>query len=141
MSVFFKEIEKVYKNLRERRPDYNKGEYKWKLGVGLIQKIEHEFAFFRYVDCTGVKNTLFGMEIEIDYLDPFNIQIFEDITDKIAVVIDKSAERDEVIKMLTVLKKKSCTLRDDTVISDVKLDNFNFVINKTIKLLEAESEV
>lgn len=93
MNVYFKEIEKIYKNLKERRSDYNKGKYEWRLGVGIIIKIENEHEFFRYVDCTGVKNTLFGMAVEIDYLDPCNIQIFENITDEIAVVIDNYREK------------------------------------------------
>ena len=107
MNVYFKEIEKIYKNLKERRSDYYKDKYKWRLGVGIIRKIENEHEFFRYVDCTGVKNTLFGMAVEIDYLDPCNIQIFENITDEIGVVIDNYREKNNKLEKAKEIIKKN----------------------------------
>lgn len=141
MNVFFKEVEKIYKDLRASRPDYNKDEYKWRLGVAFINKIEHEFDLFRYVDCTGVKHTLFGIEVEIDYLNPWIVQIFEDITDKIAVCKkEENTKRKELIEYLTMLKKQARYNDSDTLIEDVRLSSFFYVINKAIKFLEAESE-
>lgn len=55
---------------------------------------------------------------------------------------EKNEKREELIKCLKMLKKqaKENILFSDTLIEDVKLDSFNFVIDKAIKFLEAESE-
>lgn len=49
-------------------------------------------------------------------------------------------EKEEIIKMLTILKKqaKENVLFSDTLICDVKLDSFNFVIDRAIKLIKQE---
>lgn len=48
--------------------------------------------------------------------------------------------RFEIIKMLTILKEqaKENIMFSDTLIEDVKLDSFNFVINKAIELIKQE---
>lgn len=44
----------------------------------------------------------------------------------------------EVIEMLKTLKEQAIRSYNDTVILDVKLDSFIFVINEAIKVIEKE---
>ena len=56
---------------------------------------------------------------------------------------EKNTERKEIkeeIEMLMMLKKQASYNDTNTLIEDVRLSSFNFVIDKVIKLLEAESE-
>ena len=49
-------------------------------------------------------------------------------------------KREEIIEMLKMLKKAARYNDYNTLIEDVRLSSFYFVIDKVIKLLEAESE-
>lgn len=53
---------------------------------------------------------------------------------------EKNEKREELIECLTMIKKQARYSDLDTFIEDVRLSSFNFVIDKVIKLLEAESE-
>ena len=53
---------------------------------------------------------------------------------------EKNKKREEIIEMLKMLKKQARYNDTNTLIEDVRLSSFNFVIDKVIKLLEAESE-
>ena len=53
---------------------------------------------------------------------------------------EKNIKRKEIIEMLTMLKKAARYNDYNTLIEDVRLSSFNFVIDKAIKFLEAESE-
>ena len=70
----------IYNTLRACRPNYNANDYKWRLGVKVIGEFYNLF-----VINTNEKRTLYGIDVEIDYLNPYNLQLFEDITNKIAV--------------------------------------------------------
>ena len=53
---------------------------------------------------------------------------------------EKNIKRKEIIEMLTMLKKASRYNDYNTLIEDVRLSSFSYVIDKAIKFLEAESE-
>ena len=53
---------------------------------------------------------------------------------------EKNKKREEIIKMLKMLKKAARYNDCNTLIEDVRLSSFNFVIDKAIKFLETESE-
>ena len=76
----------LYNTLRACRPNYNANDYKWRLGSAVIGELERQYNnFYCFSINTNEKKTLYGIDVEIDYLSPYNIQLFEDITDKIAV--------------------------------------------------------
>ena len=53
---------------------------------------------------------------------------------------EKNIKRKEIIEMLTMLKKASRYNDYNTLIEDVRLSSFFYVIDKAIKFLKAESE-
>lgn len=71
----------LYNTLRACRPNFNASEYKWRLGAVVIGEFHNNITVFN----PSEKRTLYGIDVEIDYLNPYNIQLFEDITNKIAV--------------------------------------------------------
>lgn len=75
----------LYNTLRACRPNYNANDYKWKIGALVIGKLERRYNNDFFIINTDEKTTLYGIDVEIDYLNPYNIQLFEDITNKIAV--------------------------------------------------------
>ena len=76
----------LYHTLRKCRPDYIASEYKWRLGAAVIYELDalYNIGVGRSL-CMDEKPTLYGIAVEIDNLNPYNIQLFEDITSKIAV--------------------------------------------------------
>lgn len=92
-------IKVLYNTLRACRPNYNANDYKWRLGAAVIDDIRAENLFININDPT-VKITLYGIEVEADLENLYNIQLYEDITNKIAVDEKKGEVIDE-------LKKKS----------------------------------
>lgn len=81
----------LYHTLKKMRGrDFREDCYKWRLGVSIFHDIGlNEFNIFRE---QNKPKLLFGIEVEIDYSNPYNVQIFEDITNKI--YIDKGADND-----------------------------------------------
>lgn len=76
-------VQVLYNTLRACRPYYNANDYKWRLGAAAIGELERQYNLF--VINTSEKRTLYGIDVDVDYLNPYNIQLFEDITNKIAV--------------------------------------------------------
>jgi hypothetical protein len=81
----------LYYTLREmKRESYKPEEYKWRLGVKVIRDIDLQaFNIFINID---EPLYLYGIVVEKDYTNPNNVQLFEDITNKI--YIDKGADND-----------------------------------------------
>ena len=75
----------LYNTLRECRPNFDASEYKWRLGAAVIGEFKRQFDSNLFIINETEKRTLYGIDVEIDYLNPYNIQLFEDITNKIAV--------------------------------------------------------
>lgn len=84
-----KYLETLYHTLREIKhrnfESFNSNEYKWKLGVEIadILKILDDKAVIQ-----EKTQYLFGIEVEIDYENLCNIQLYEDITNKIALKLE-----------------------------------------------------
>lgn len=53
---------------------------------------------------------------------------------------EKNTERKEVIEMLTIIKKQAHYKDSNTLIENVRLSSFKYVIDSAIKFLKAESE-
>ncbi len=62
-----------------RGRDFKHEDYKWKIGAKVLEEARLEPPFMMK------KPTIFGIELEIDYENPNNVQIFEDITNKIYI--------------------------------------------------------
>lgn len=85
----------LYYTLREmKRESYKPEEYKWRLGVKVIRDIDL-LAFNAFIN-RDEPLYLYGIVVEIDYTNPNNVQLFEDITNKI--YIDKGADNDTSTK-------------------------------------------
>lgn len=75
----------LYTALRANRPNYNANNYKWRLGAVVICEFESRYNNIAYKINTDEKIKLYGIDVEIDYLNQYNIQLFEDITNNMAV--------------------------------------------------------
>lgn len=77
----------LYNTLRACRPNYNANDYKWRLGTAVIRELEGKYGLFEIntSEERTLKRTLYGIDVEIDHCNPYNLQLFEDITNKIAV--------------------------------------------------------
>jgi len=77
-------LQALYNTLREMKGDrYNYKDYKWKLGVSIIDELK--ISNFHTVIETVEQTFLFGIEVEMDIVNPYNVQLFEDITNKICI--------------------------------------------------------
>lgn len=77
-------LQALYNTLREMKGvSYNYKDYKWLLGAAIIDELK--LSNFHTVIETVEPIFLFGIEIEIDIKNPYNIQLFEDITNKIRI--------------------------------------------------------
>lgn len=78
----------LYDTLRQIRPNYDPKEYKWRLGAAVIYDLDSSYKMgiaHSIILKKDEKPTLYGIEIEVDHENPYNLQLFEDITNKIAV--------------------------------------------------------
>lgn len=83
-----------------------------------------------------------GEIYDIDYQEPCD-EFCEMKKDECIFYVyknEKNKKREEIIKMLMMLKKQARYNDTNTLIEDVRLSSFNFVIDKVIKSLETESE-
>lgn len=85
----YKYLETLYHTLREIKHQnlelFNSNKYKWKLGIEAanILKICNNS-----ITIQEKTQYLFGIEVEIDYKNPYNIQLYEDITNEIAIELE-----------------------------------------------------
>lgn len=81
-------LKALYSTLRETKKfNYRPEEYKWRLGAELVKELM-EGDIYR-LECITEPKLLFGIVVEIDYFNPWNVQIFEDITNKIYIESEK----------------------------------------------------
>lgn len=72
----------IYYTLRKMKQNsFRTEDYKWKLG----SKIVNEILPIHVNVNTTEKRTLFGIDVEIDFENPDNLQLFEDITNKVSI--------------------------------------------------------
>ena len=50
-------------------------------------------------------------------------------------------ESKELIDMLTIIKGQAIKSNNDTAIINIKIDSFNFVVDKAIKAIEQEPKI
>ena len=82
----------VYYTLRQmkqqNRENYDPDEYKWNLGIKVIGIINSES--MKPIELSSDEApTLFGIKVDINYVNPNNLQLFEDITNKISVKVEE----------------------------------------------------
>ena len=73
---------KLYRALLLNRPNFNSDEYRWRLGTNIVYK----YASMVYHSAVIRKDeipTLYGIKVELDYENPDNVKLYEDITNKI----------------------------------------------------------
>lgn len=133
-------IAALYSNLKTFKHNYDPDDYVWILGKAVIKELKNPYKYPGLLTFDTEKMTIYGISVVVDYLNRYDIKIFENITEKINVDKKDKEERDEKIKMLMILKKQARYNDTNTLIEDVRLSSFNFVIDKVIKLLETESE-
>lgn len=80
----YKYLEMLYHTLRENKHQnlelFNSNKYKWKLGVEIANILN---ILDNQVVTQEKTRYLFGIEVEIDYENSYNVQLYEDITNKI----------------------------------------------------------
>lgn len=73
----------LYYTLREMKgQNFSSEEYKWRLGTRILNDIDVKA--YNFLAKKQEPIYLFGIVVEVDYYNPDNVQIFEDITNKIA---------------------------------------------------------
>ena len=95
----------LYNTLREtKKENYKPEEYKWRLGFKVIQDID--LFTFNVFKSENAPIYLYGIVVEMDYINPSNIQLFEDITNKIAIdygdiiKLDKLEQIEKIVKQV-----------------------------------------
>lgn len=85
----YKYLETLYHTLREIKHRnlelFNSNKYKWKLGIEAANMLK---ILNNSITIQEKTQYLFGIEVEIDYKNPYNIQLYEDITNKIALKLE-----------------------------------------------------
>lgn len=61
---------------------FNREDYKWILGVNVIQELATN-THYEMAEFPDRLRTLFGVVVEADYANPNNIQLWENITNKV----------------------------------------------------------
>lgn len=90
-------LECLYNTLRgAKKEKYDYRDYKWVLGHEIFQEIFQEIYKTIYIQNTVSRYNeptfLFGIEVEIDKINPYTLKLYEDITNKISIPY---AEEDE----------------------------------------------
>ena len=57
---------------------YRADDYKWKIGAKILSEISSKDLLFRVSSDT--KPQLFGIDVEIDYVNPENVQLWKNVT-------------------------------------------------------------
>lgn len=67
------------------RQSFSSDDYKWILGAKVVHDLEmtQHLSYYMHAAEIGEHSTLFGIPVEIDYYNPENVQLWENITDKI----------------------------------------------------------
>jgi hypothetical protein len=91
MDTTIEYLNALYHTLREMKGlCYQPEKYKWRLGVKVLRDIDLR-AFNAFTNKIEPLY-LYGIVVEVDYTNPNNVQLFEDITNKI--YIDKGVDND-----------------------------------------------
>lgn len=84
--TIYEKVKMIYWNLRKMKEQnqqiFCENEYKWVIGyqiAGQLKITKNIFTAERIAEAIF----LFGIEVEIDHLNPDNIRLYEDITNKI----------------------------------------------------------
>lgn len=76
----------LYNTLRDaRRGKYDYRDYKWVIGYEILQEIYKPIYIQNTVSSYNEPTFLFGIEVEIDRINPYTIKLYEDITNKISI--------------------------------------------------------
>ena len=80
-------IRGLYSALRStKREKFDEDDYFWKIGARVLEELEVPYSDQVYHLTKreeGVAPTLYGIKIQVDYIDLDNIRLYEDITYKI----------------------------------------------------------
>lgn len=72
----------LYHTLRQVKGfRYDSKDYKWRLGQAIVDEYINDIRQPSEFEVA----TLYGIEVELDYHNPHNLQLFEDITNKVAI--------------------------------------------------------
>lgn len=75
-------IQAMYKALRLYKEDFNEDDYFWRIGIKVFNELTPQYRHLLYRE-EGETPTLYGISVEIDYINIENIRLYEDITYKI----------------------------------------------------------
>lgn len=79
-------LECLYNTLRTAKGGkYDYRDYKWVLGNEIFQEIYKTICIQNTVSMYDEPTFLFGIEVEIDRINPYTLKLYEDITNKISI--------------------------------------------------------
>lgn len=83
---YFEYIQITYHTLiNTKGVEYNANNYKWLLGACVVDGLIADTKYLTNNPTTY--NTLFGIKVDIDYANPYEIKLYEDITNKIGIKV------------------------------------------------------
>lgn len=89
----FKRLEALCYTLRQMKgQNYRSEHYKWRLGAKVISELKLSNHVINAITI-GETMFLFVISVEVDYANPYNVQIFEDIINKIGIKREVDNER------------------------------------------------
>lgn len=68
--------------LRNNTLHFNRDDYKWVLGIKVVNELENRNEIYRSA-IYPEQPTLFGIVVDVDFKNPDNIQLWENITNKL----------------------------------------------------------
>ena len=75
----------LYNTLKMFNPNYDPDDYVWVLGKAVINELKKPDKYQSLMTFDTKKMTIYGIKVGVDYLNRYNIKIFENITEKINV--------------------------------------------------------
>ena len=81
-----KYLECLYNTLRSaKKGKYDYRDYKWVLGYEIFEEIYKTIYIQNTVSSYNEPTCLFGIELEIDKINPYTLKLYENITNKISI--------------------------------------------------------
>lgn len=68
-----------------KKEKYDYRDYKWVLGYEIFQEIYKNIYIQNTVSSYNESTYLFGIELEIDKINPYTLKLYENITNKISI--------------------------------------------------------
>lgn len=137
----------LYSTLRDvKKEKYDYRDYKWVIGYEILQEIYKPIYIQNRVSSYNEPTYLFGIEVEIDRINPYTIKLYEDTTNKISIpyVEHEFIDRDKVKKareeILQIKSDSEMSADEHPSCRECIANTFDCILSSINKLIESEGE-